>query len=377
MRAVMGRGADVGGARVLAVTLAAVLALDAPAGAQDEPQPSGKEPPPPRVLAGVGELAPRLADVEWLLGKPVKQWTRGTTWIVVFFSAADPETLRTLELCGRLQRERAAQRVAVVGVATLDHPDRVPNAAFVERYGERLAFPVARDKLDKTIKAWDATFKLAGTPRVVLVDKVSRVAWSGHPFLDGLEAALDAVLSGEPGAVDEVLAARHQALVDIAALRAEHAKLSRLSGREARAAEVVGRMVAIDPALAAPWLAWTWEDLADAGLREEAAAWGARVVDELAQDDAALLGELAWAAVHPQREVRHHDTALAVRAARRAVELTGGRDGGLLDTLARALWLAGQRDDALRRQREAVSAAFTADERAALQKTLEQYERGS
>lgn len=103
-------------------------------------------------------------------------------------------------------------------------------------------------------------------------------------------------------------------------------------------------------------------ELAEAILRDHA-------------DDALTLDSLAWGILTddalPQRDV-----ALAVRAARRAHELTGGDDAEVLETLARALVTAGERTEGLALHRRAIE--LSADDpstRLVLLEILAEYER--
>jgi len=103
-------------------------------------------------------------------------------------------------------------------------------------------------------------------------------------------------------------------------------------------------------------------DLAETILRDHA-------------DDALALDSLAWG-ILTDDALPHRDVALAVRAARRAHELTGGDDAEVLETLARALVTAGERAEGLALHRRAIE--LSADDpstRLVLQEILAEYER--
>jgi len=74
--------------------------------------------------------------------------------------------------------------------------------------------------------------------------------------------------------------------------------------------------------------------------------------------DVQLWTNLAWELLrspHPSKETRRK----ALKAARRAVKLSGKSDFIALDTLSQALWQTGQRDEARRIQRAAIALAQT------------------
>ena len=93
-----------------------------------------------------------------------------------------------------------------------------------------------------------------------------------------------------------------------------------------------------------------------------------------APDDARTLNNLAWLwATNPEPERR--DAAKAEEYARKAVELSGGREAGYLDTLAAACAAGGKFEEAARGQRQAVELAPEA-EKAEYQSRLAAYEAG-
>ena len=94
----------------------------------------------------------------------------------------------------------------------------------------------------------------------------------------------------------------------------------------------------------------------------------------LAPNDARTLNNLAWLlATDPKPERR--DAAKAEEYARKAVELTDGKEAGCLDTLAAALAAGGKFEEAAREQRKAVELAPEA-EKADFQARLALYEAG-
>jgi hypothetical protein len=341
-----------------------------PAGDDKSGEPARTKAPakPPK---GVGEPAPRLTDVDWLLGKPVKQWTRGTVYLLYFWAPYDEESLRAFAHLAELQKANAAQRVQVILVGIQDKPDVVPIDGFVKRRQATLPFTIAADKLDKTTQAWDTLvgLKLA---RAVLVDKTSRVAWSGNAF-NGLDDALAAVLADDKAAVEKVVAARREVTDKLNALDSQMRHLLGEDGMETKCLDLIDQIVAIDPRLAESSLASRYFLLLKLARKDDAAAWGRKLVSDYFHDDEMALNDMAWSIVDPQGKVKQGDIELAGLAAERSNALTSGQEPQVLDTLARVRWVQGKKDEAVALQATAVKLAWTGAMREALQKTLDEY----
>lgn len=119
---------------------------------------------------------------------------------------------------------------------------------------------------------------------------------------------------------------------------------------------------------------------ADAAIRDYLAAVGesgdpekaagfARQIEAMDLQDPGTLNEFAWAILTADT-VRQRDLPLATRLARKAMELSGSKDGNILDTYARALFDSGRIAEAIEFQTQAV-AVQPGD--AGLAATLERY----
>jgi cytochrome c-type biogenesis protein CcmH/NrfG len=84
---------------------------------------------------------------------------------------------------------------------------------------------------------------------------------------------------------------------------------------------------------------------------------------EIAPGLPAAWRELAWVLMHPDGEPGIRDASRAREAARKAVELSGGSDPAMLDTLAHAESAAGDQEAAVRTATAAVAAAAADPER--------------
>ena len=114
--------------------------------------------------------------------------------------------------------------------------------------------------------------------------------------------------------------------------------------------------------------------LAEPDGRERARELAEVILREHA-DDALTLDSLAWG-ILTDDALPHRDVSLAVRAARRAHELTAGDDVEVLETLARALVIAGDRAEGIALHRRAIDLSDDdPSTRLVLLEILAEYER--
>jgi tetratricopeptide (TPR) repeat protein len=325
---------------------------------------------PYKPQKGAGEPAPRLTDVDWLLGKPVKQFQRGNAYLIFFWAPYDEESVRALPHLAELQKAHAADRFSVIAVAIKPEDDQVPVDGFVDRRKAALSFVVARDKLDKTAGTWDALVGLK-LPRAVLVDRANRIAWTGNPF-NGLDDALTAVLADDKAKIEAAVTASRDRWDQFTALTTEYTKLPP-AGLYEKGLDLCEKMAALDPRLAVPYGLDHYQMLLHLGRVDDAAALGRKLVAGDLHDAEAELNNLAWFIVDPEGPIKDGDLELASLAATRATEVSLFQDPGVVDTLARVKFRQGNTADAIKLQTQAVKLGWTADERAQLQKALDEY----
>jgi tetratricopeptide (TPR) repeat protein len=111
------------------------------------------------------------------------------------------------------------------------------------------------------------------------------------------------------------------------------------------------------------------------GRNDEAAALGRKLIEKAVKfNDPMKLNELAWLIVDPEGRVKSRDLDFAFEAATKAVELSKGEDGAILDTLARVHYWKGELDKAIEIQEKAVEkAASDVDMLAQLEDVLREY----
>jgi hypothetical protein len=89
-----------------------------------------------------------------------------------------------------------------------------------------------------------------------------------------------------------------------------------------------------------------------------------------------LLNQISWA-ILSEDSIKHRDLKLALSLAKRANDLSAGKEAGIIDTYARALFDNGQVAEAVVQQTKAVELAENEEMKAELKKSLEKYQAKS
>jgi tetratricopeptide (TPR) repeat protein len=200
-----------------------------------------------------------------------------------------------------------------------------------------------------------------------VVDQEGRIAWIGHPRV-GLDAVLERVIAGT---------------FDREAWAAVEARAGEIRGRSQSAARsgdfdsavaAMDELAALDPAFAA-----------DAGLMKfgllleqkkdlaAACAAGEALVAGPIRDDAGLLRMVAEMLLDSEG-IAGRELELAGKAAERAVAIEGRENSAYVVTLARVLWMKGERARAIELLRAAVESASDEDQKREFARTLREYE---
>jgi thiol-disulfide isomerase/thioredoxin len=327
----------------------------APAAAARAPLP----PAPPADSLDVGDQAPSLANVNWIQGNKVTEFKPGTVYVVEFWAPWCPDCRAALSVYANLaQRYSTRSNVQLLAVAVW--PKRsAPEMAkdFVEDASDLFPYPVAEDVDNATAKAW---LEAAGVsiPTAVVVGGDGRIAWMGDPR-EGLSDAVPEAL-GEAARVATLYSGRkaYQAEID-------KAEAAERAGKWKQQAEVTGQLYEKAPTLFGDQSASHYVGLVMMGAKDDAKAWGERMLTKDFANSAQALNLLAWRMVEPGGTIPLNmvDLDLAMRVSQRADDLTMHSNAYILDTLARVMFLRHELPDALRTQLKAVAAAAKIDSR--------------
>ncbi len=326
----------------------------------------------------VGDAAPKLQNGKWVQGEPVKDFKPGKAYLVEFWATWCGPCRVSIPHLNEIQKKYKDQGLVVIGQDCWERDDGLV-APFVGKMGEKMTYCVALDdkaggEKGKMAETWMAAAGRNGIPSAFLVDTKGLVAWIGHP-MELKDKLIEDVLKGN---------------FDIK-----------------RAAEDYARQLEIDAKMRTVWAAIgkamqnkDWDAAtakvveAEKILPEEQRGGIDRARMEIAlgqkdypafyklvtkisdaeKENALQQNELAWQILTDQR-IEQRDLKLAETIATRANDAAKGKDAGILDTLARALFMLGQKEQAIELQAKAVKLADT-DQRDGLQKTLDSYREG-
>lgn len=281
------------------------------------------------LAAELGQPAPALPIETWVKGKAVDLAAgKGkTVYVVEFWATWCAPCRASIPHLSDLQKRYADKDVVIVGVSD-EASDKVK--PFVEKMGDKMAYTVGLNPGRQAHKSYLEAFGVNGIPHAFVIDKAGVIAWHGHPMV-GLDAALEEIVAGK---------------FDLeAARRGERAeKMSEQYLDKARAQEDLSKL----------------QPLGETILTEGAA-------------NAAVLNELAWA-ILTDKNVKTRDLDLATRAAKAAYDRTGGKDPGITDTYARALFCTGKKAEAIKLQKEAIAGCKEEGMRRQLESALKEYE---
>lgn len=99
----------------------------------------------------------------------------------------------------------------------------------------------------------------------------------------------------------------------------------------------------------------------------------AKKVEALNLKSPRLLNEIAWSILTAE-SIKIRDVELATKLAQAGVTASEGKDAGILDTYARALFDGGKTTEAIEQQKKAIEAAMDAETKQEMRETLKRYE---
>lgn len=353
----------------------------------------------------VGDPAPALTVKEWVRGEPVVLG-QGRVTLLEFWATWCGPCREGMPHLTELQK-KYGDRVTIIGVNAWE-PDQAEVRPFVEKNADRMGYTVAMDDVPepppeqaaeaKNHSRWATQngrmslgwmkasgWMESGIPCVFIVDQRGRLAWAGNPGAPitsvSMDEALERVVAGTWD-MEQAAAEYRQAMSAEISARGLWKELSNAR----RAKDWPAAIAACDRGLAlgARHAAFAGPKfrilLVNMKNASGALTFGREALAGAARDSWVALGDIAYVIVYPEEGVPAPGVdlvRLAMEAAERADELSGGTRAHVIDSLARAYFLAGDLARAIKEQERALALAHSESMREQFGERLDEYRKRS
>ncbi len=324
---------------------------------------AGEEEKPAPTLA-IGDMAPEIDIAHWLKGEEVPAFESGKIYVMEFWATWCGPCKASIPHLTELQEQFLDYDVTIIGVSDEVLQTVVGFLGKIDKRNEKLwndniHYTLTTDP-DRSVH--DSYMKAAGQrgiPTAFVVGKDRRIEWIGHPM--HMDPVLEAVATDtwDRAAFKKIFALKREARAaqqedDYEKALALTKKLIELDSGDKKGHQYTAFMLL----------------LGKLDRPETAYAMGHELIGGY-WDDARMLNAIAWYVVD-SKEVKSRDLDFALKAAKRANQLTESKDAAILDTVARVFYEKGDLKTAIKWQTKAVN---NAEGRGAesLQETLDQY----
>jgi len=348
----------------LACSACSLVAIAQPA-ASPQPAPTG-EAPAGHALT-IGDPAPTLVNLRWLVGTPLEVQppaapSEGKVTVIAFWSAWSGASRESIAVLGRLKRHFENDGVRVVAVCVWPRDKNEDCSSLVSKLSQRWPVSFAVDGSGETARTWLDAAGSTSVPTAFVVDQRGKIAWVGSPF-EGLPSITRRAVSGTLN-IDTT---KRQL--------ARTARLDELAGKNMVPAALLltEELMSDDPELFGYLAGFKFRLL----LRQyssplQAFSFARDAMSTHLKDNPEELNAIANAVL----EHKDRDVSLALDAARRAAKILESQndaDASVLDTLARAQYEHGDAEEAAQTQSKAVALADEGRMKKTYQKRLDQY----
>jgi thiol-disulfide isomerase/thioredoxin len=331
------------------------------------------------VTLKVGDTAPKLQVGKWVQGDPVKEFEKDKAYIVEFWATWCGPCRTSIPHLNEVYQKFKDKGLVVIGQDVWERDESLV-APFVKKMGDKMTYRVALDlKNDdedkgRMAETWMEAAGQNGIPSAFLVDKQGKIAWIGHP-MQLKEKVIEEVLAGTFDVKKAAAAYARQ--------KENQEKMMSLAQRFGRAMQQKDWEKA-ESALNDLEAALPEDERDGVGMMRfnmflakkdlAAAEKLARKLSDAHTENPSIQNELAWQLL-TSKSVSKPNLELADLIATRANDAAKGKDGAILDTLARAKFLKGEKEKAIELQTKAVSLS-DGPMKKQLEKILESYKDG-
>ncbi|MGI9015337.1 MAG: redoxin domain-containing protein [Phycisphaerales bacterium] len=349
-------------------TTVTALALACTALAQDNPATEPKQIQPPKQIEppkqmepkvdkfDIGADAPQLDIEHWLKGDEINEFEDDKVYIVEFWATWCGPCRASMPHVSALQKQYEEYGVQFIGVS--DEPlDTVKSFLSQEEWDAKTEYTLTTDPDRSVFTDYMQASGSSGIPTAFIVGKDQKIEWIGHPM--SIDKPLDLIVHDK---------------WDREAFKAERALTVKLgvamqNDDTDTAVELLNQLIKISNSPGTYQMQLAYLNITELDKAEE----GYELIRTSMKgfwNDAMTLNTWSWMIL---TEFPNPDLDLAMEMAMRANEVSGGNNGAILDTVARAFYEKGDLKTAIKWQEKAVANADP-EMKADLEATLKEYQ---